>query len=190
MDIVHPIKKDIQLTDGRILLRPYRLTDTEPLYEAVRESVVELEAWMPWCDASYSRLQSESWLKCCDKAWAEGTAYEFAIMDSKTNGFLGACGLNQINKGDKIANLGYWVRTSKNMQGIATSAVKLLVQLGFHEIGLNRVEIIAATGNKASQRVAEKAGATREGILRNRITINDRVLDAAMFSLIPQDFPN
>jgi RimJ/RimL family protein N-acetyltransferase len=48
---------------------------------------------------------------------------------------------------------------------------------------------MAATGNKASQRVAEKAGAVREGILRNRITVHGRVLDAVVFSLIPPDLP-
>jgi RimJ/RimL family protein N-acetyltransferase len=44
-----------------------------------------------------------------------------------------------------------------------------------------------ATANAASQRVAEKLGATREGVLRNRILIHDQVHDAVMFSLIPSD---
>ena len=70
---------------------------------------------------------------------------------------------------------------------MASAAVRLLAQFGLGKLKLNRIEIMAAVGNKASQRVAEKVGARREGILRNRIVVRDRVYDAVMFSLIPGD---
>ena len=54
---------------------------------------------------------------------------------------------------------------------------------------MNRLEILAAVDNIASQRVAEKAGAIREGIMRNRLVIHGKLYDAVMFSLIPGD-PN
>ena len=105
--------------------------------------------------------------------------------------------MRHINPVDRAVNLGYWVRTSRTREGVASAATRLLARFGFEELKLNRVEIIAATGNKASQRVAEKAGATKEGVLRNRIgvrelvsdTLNyrDRVSDAVVFSFIPQD---
>jgi len=44
-----------------------------------------------------------------------------------------------------------------------------------------------ATPNKASQRVAEKAGAVREGVLRNAMLVREIIYDAVMFSIIPQD---
>jgi len=65
--------------------------------------------------------------------------------------------------------------------------VLLVARFGFDELKLRRIEIVAAINNKASQRVAEKAGATREGILRNRLVVRDKVYDAVMFSLIPGD---
>ena len=72
-------------------------------------------------------------------------------------------------------------------QGIAPAATVLLARWGFQELRLRRIEIIVATGNVRSQRVAEKAGAQREGVLRQRIKINDRMHDAAMYSLVPGD---
>ena len=63
----------------------------------------------------------------------------------------------------------------------------LVARFGFDELKLRRIEIVAAINNKASQRVAEKAGATREGILRNRLVVRDKVYDTVMFSLIPGD---
>src|SRR3990172_4536404 len=101
--------------------------------------------------------------------------------------YLGGCGLNGIGE-YKFANLGYWVRTSRTKQGVATAATLLLARFGFDELKLNRIEIVVATGNYASQRVAEKAGATREGVLRNRLILKGKpVVDAVMFSLIPKD---
>jgi hypothetical protein len=82
-----------------------------------------------------------------------------------------------------LANLGYWVRTSATGHGVATRAARLVAQFGIEKIGLLRVEIVVAIGNIASMRVAEKAGAKREGILRNRLVGRDKVLDAVMHSL-------
>jgi ribosomal-protein-serine acetyltransferase len=50
-----------------------------------------------------------------------------------------------------------------------------------------RVEVVAAVGNARSLCAAEKAGALREGVLRNRIPVWEKIYDALMFSLIPVD---
>ena len=50
-----------------------------------------------------------------------------------------------------------------------------------------RLEIVCALGSEASQRVAEKAGAVREGVLRDRLVLHDRPCDAVMYSLIRSD---
>ncbi len=95
--------------------------------------------------------------------------------------------MNNLNLLDKVANLGYWVRTSQTQQGIATIATRLLARFGLKELKLNRIEIIAATDNDASQRVAEKAGAIHEGVLRNRLVVHENVYDMVIFSFIPPD---
>ena len=173
-----------------VLLRPYRSGDVDLLYEAVRESIVELSPWMVWCHANYSMEESRDWVESRAGAWERGTEYSFVITDAEEGLFLGGCGLDHINQAVQdpgIANLGYWVRSSRIGKGVATSVVRLLAGFGFGELGLNRIEIIIAVGNKSSRRVAEKAGAKREGILRNRLFVDEQVRDAVMFSLIPQD---
>jgi RimJ/RimL family protein N-acetyltransferase len=181
------MKKDIKLVNERILIRPYRPDDAARVYEAARESVHEVGMWLPWCHAGYTMEESKNWIKLCAKSWEKGTAYEFAIFDSRTGQYLGGCGLNHIDLAYKTANLGYWVRSGSTRHGIATTATMLLARFGFVELHLNRIEIVAAVENSKSQRVAEKAGAKREGILRNRIPLDGRAHDAAVFSFIPQD---
>jgi RimJ/RimL family protein N-acetyltransferase len=70
--------------------------------------------------------------------------------------------------------------------GIATTATLLLSDFGFKQLNLNRIEILVAIENKASQRVAVKAGAMREGLLRNRLLLYGKIHEAVMFSLIPR----
>jgi len=170
------------------LLRPYCQGDASTVYEAARESVHEVGMWLPWCHAGYTLEESENWIKLCDENWGKGAAYEFAIFDSLIGRYLGGCGLNHIDPVYKTANLGYWVRSGSTRRGTATTATRMLARLGFAQLKLNRIEIIIAVENSKSQRVAEKSGAKREGILRNRISINGQVHDAVVFSFIPQDF--
>jgi len=181
------VEKDLQLTGDSVLLRPYQSSDVSHLYEAVRESIAEVSVWMPWCHADYSIEESREWIESQPEKWEQGTDYDFAIIDSENDSFLGGCGLNHINYAAGAANLGYWVRTGRTRRGAATEATLLLARFGFDRLNLNRVEILADVDNRASQRVAEKAGAVREGIMRNRLIVNGKTGDAVMFSLIPRD---
>jgi ribosomal-protein-serine acetyltransferase len=183
-----PNIRTFRLADGPLLLRPYLAGDADAVFEAALESIVKVNPWLSWCHPGYTKGESKSWIKTCRKSWTQGTAYEFAIIDGAHGGFLGGCGLNNINAAYKMANLGYWVRSSRTGHGIATGAARIVARFGFQALGLNRIEIIAAVENKASQRVAERAGAKREAVLRNRIILNGQVVDGVMFSFIPQDF--
>lgn len=182
--------RNINLTDGTITLRPYRREDAGSLYEAARESIPEMTPWMPWCHPDYSIQESREWITDCFEKWEQGKEYNFAITDVSTGRYLGGCGLNAIHRRPDIANLGYWVRTSATKKGVATTATLLLADFGINELKLNRLEIVIDVDNKASQRVAEKSGATREGILRNRLTQHGKPTDAVMFSLVPRDLNN
>ena len=182
------MEKDIRLTDGVIMLRPYLVSDIDSVYEAVRESISALSVWMSWCHPDYSIEESRIWIESQPEKWERGEEYNFAIFYNTGPLYLGGCGLHVIDCSCGIANLGYWVRTSQTNKGIATATTLLLTRFAFKELRLNRVEITVAVDNQASLRVAQKAGATKEGILRNRVIKNDIPCDAVMFSLIPQDW--
>ncbi len=179
-------KSDIELTDGRITIRPCRLSDAVAICEAVQESMQAMLKWAPWCHPDYSISDCKLWLDSRHQMRSEGIEYDFVTLNAKDNTFLGGCAIDQINRKHNFANLGYWVRTSQEGKGIATSTVKLISRFGFETLGFTRLEIVAAVQNKASQRVAEKVGAVREGIHRNRHVVHDKIYDSAMFSLIPQ----
>jgi ribosomal-protein-serine acetyltransferase len=188
MDEPKPDRKNLTLTNGKILLRPYRKSDANDIFQAIRESIKEVGAWLPFAHEGYSLKETRDWLKKQDKEWKKGDTYDFGIFDAKDGKLIGGCGINNISMFGRLANLGYWVRTSRIGQGVAPAATRLLAKWSFDVLKLNRIEVVVAVGNEKSLRAAVKAGAKREGVLRNRLIMNEKTYDAVMHSLIPDDF--
>ena len=178
---------ELALVGPSTVLRPPGAGDVEPFWEAVTESVPELSRWMPWCHEGYSQEEAVTWLETCIRAWDRAEAFDFLVTDRTTGALLGACALNHLDHGNRRANLGYWVRTSACGRGVATEAAALAVHHGLVELGFGRIEIVAAVTNRASQRVAEKLGARREGVARNRFCLEGTRVDGVVFSLVPAD---
>ena len=176
-----------EFSDGRIGIRPYRPEDVPLLFAAVSESIGQLSQWMPWCSHAYSIDDSTAFVATRDAEFVQGEHYSFVVYDRSNGAFLGSAGLNTPNRVHNFSNLGYWVRSSKNRRGIATAATKLVAQFGFQELKFTRIEIVVATGNLGSLRVAEKVGARREGVLRSRLILGGQLHDAVMHSLVPED---
>jgi len=180
-----------ELTDGQLIVRFYREDDAPQLFEAVRESIAEVSPWLGWCHENYAIEESRDFVRSRGEKAQTDEWYSFGVFDR--NGgerFLGGVGLNFINRVHQFGNLGYWVRTTASGKGIASQASRLVARFGFEELGLHRIEIVAAVSNIASQRVAEKIGAVREGVLRNRLLIRGEPQDAVMFSLVRADLTN
>lgn len=177
-----------ELRAGTLLIRPFTTADIDAVYEAVRESITELSSWLVWCHPEYSREETAAHILSSREAWAAGEEFNFGIFDEATDGFIGSVGLNQINHKYQMANLGYWVRTSRTGQGIASRAARLVAEVALKELDLQRIEIVVGVENQASQRAAEKMGARREGVLRKRLCTKGQPIDAVIYSLIAEDF--
>jgi ribosomal-protein-serine acetyltransferase len=188
LPITKPREMRTELRNQRIRIRRYLAEDVPLLFEAARESIDEtFTRWMPWCHPDYTIAESSAFVLSREEAWQKGEEYDFAIFDLESGAFLGGVALNQFNRDHGLANLGYWIRRSAMGRGIAPIAALLTARFGFEDLGLHRVEIVMAVENERSQRVAEKTGAQREGVLRNRLSIADRRHDAVMYSLVAAD---
>ena len=177
----------IELTDGRLRLRPWQDDDATSLVEAVQESVDSVGRRLPWCQAGYAQDQAIAWIAHCRAGWQSGCHFAFPLFDAATGRLLGGIGLSAVEHVHHRANLGYWVRQSCQQQGVATAAARLFMRFGFEQLGLIRIEIVVLPDNRPSRATAEKVGARFEAIARNRLWVNERARDAAVYSLIPQD---
>lgn len=172
------------LPAGPFTLRPYRPDDVDELVHATHESVATVGRWMPWCHAGYVPAEAQEWIAHTAAALAARTDCELALVDAGDR-LVGGVGLNQFNARNNFCNLGYWIRQSRQRGGAATAGAAALARFGFAQLRLTRIEIVVQEGNAASARVAEKIGARREGVARNRLLILGTPLAALVYGLTP-----
>jgi RimJ/RimL family protein N-acetyltransferase len=168
---------------------PFRATDAQALFGAVQESVNEICAWMVWCRPDYSLADSERFISSSAAQWEAGARYNFKIFDPRSGSLMGSIGLSAICLTHRFANVGYWVRTGMTRRGVASAALRLAARFAFEQAGLERLEIVMPAHNRASVRVAEKAGARFEGVLRGRLWLGGGIYDGLMYSLVKDDLP-
>ena len=169
----------------RVTIRPYEDTDASEMSVAALGN--PLPTSRPGCTWCHSEYWSWPRLPACDRpeTVTHGPMYDLEIIDANGNYAVG-CGVNHINRLDRFANLGYWVRTSLAGRGIAPAAVLQLISWTFANTTLNRVEIVVAVDNVRSQRVAEKVGAHRDAVLKKRVMVRGLPSDAAVLRRSPR----
>jgi RimJ/RimL family protein N-acetyltransferase len=178
---------DVELRSERLLLRAPRRTDVGVLDEAIQETLDELVRWLPWARPGHRRADSRQYIRHARLARSQRVAMEYVLLSAQTGQLLGMASLHRLDWPRRCAGLGYWVRRSAWGQGIATEAGSAVVEQAFHRLDLHRVEAYVATGNRASQRVVEKLGFTREGIARELEFVNGRYLDHVQYSILRRD---
>ena len=176
-----------QRRDYGILVRPLITDDAPSLHAAVRASIDSLSYWLPWCHPDYSLADAEAWVAYSVAAWSKQSEFPLAVFEERTGELIGCTGLSQVNGVNRSANLGYWIGEPHRGQGVATRAVALTAAIAFEALGLVRLEIVVLPHNRASLRVAEKLGATREVEARNRLMFQGQPSAAIVYSLIPGD---
>jgi RimJ/RimL family protein N-acetyltransferase len=155
---------EVALSDGVVLLRPWRETDVPQLVEACRDP--EIPRWTAVQDP-YTEADARAWVRG-ELAAGEppGDRVSFAVADVEDDTrLLAAMSIQRIFRG-RTGEIGYWTAPWARGRGVMTRAVRLLATWAFAEFDLRRIEIIVAVQNTGSNRVAEKAGFTNEGVLR------------------------
>jgi RimJ/RimL family protein N-acetyltransferase len=173
---------DPPLTDGRILLRPWRDADAEAVVAACQDPDIQRFVPVP---VPYTAESGRAFIDASHRAWAQGTEGRFAVADAATGEVLGAVGLHPVRY--RRWDVGYWVAPWARRRGVASAAVRLVCAWAMREHDLVRIGLFTDVDNEASQRVALRAGFRREGVLRNWAFHHDTVMDAVMFSLVPED---
>lgn len=172
------------MTCASIDVRPFAPGDAPAMHAAVQASIESLSHWFPWANRDYALADAQARIAHCSAARTNGQEYAFGIFDTR-GALLGCVGLNRIDRDRRSANLGYWIGEPHRSLGLASSAARQVARAGFRELGLRRIEIATLPDNAASQRVAAKLGATREGLVRDRLVVHGAPRDAILFSLRP-----
>jgi RimJ/RimL family protein N-acetyltransferase len=167
----------VELRDGDILLRPWTLDDVPAIVAACNDA--EILHWIPVIPRPYTADDARAFVL---REVPDVGTHQFAIAASER--VVGSIGM-KVND-FRTGHIGYWCASEARGRGVTTRALRLLCKHSFEELELERLELITDPDNRASQRVAEKVGFQREGVLRSHLLHPDgRRRDSVMFSLLP-----
>lgn len=103
------------------------------------------------------------------RADAPRIGYVLGIVCRSTSRIIGNCSLHIRIAKNKEAELGYTFKREEWGNGYATESAAAMIEFGFQEPGLHRRFASTSPADSASQRVLEKLGMTREGLLRKNV---------------------
>lgn len=144
----------------RLCLRPMHPIDAEDMFSyAKREDVTEYLLWSPHPSVNYTA----DYLRYIQSRYALGDFFDWAIIDRESRRMIGTCGFTKINTDNDSGEIGYVLNPDFWGRGYATEAAKRVMEFGFDELGLHRIEARFMQGNERSLRVMEKLGMSFEG---------------------------
>jgi RimJ/RimL family protein N-acetyltransferase len=172
------------LTDGVVALRALRHDDVPAMTKACADPEIARWTTIP---ADYTEADAHAYLRGQDDRLRAGESLGLAIADATTDELTGAIGLTHLEWEDARAEIGYWVAPWARRRGIAGRALRLMSGWSFSALGLLRLDLLPYAGNEISERVAERAGYTREGLLRSYREAKHGRADMVMYSLLAGD---
>jgi RimJ/RimL family protein N-acetyltransferase len=168
------------ITDGDVRLRVPSEDDVDALLVAVADPELREAANMP----NLTREQARASIAHLPALMASGRMLPMIALDATTGDTVGGGVLHHLDAERGIVEIGYWVLPHARRRGIATQVARLLAEHAF-ALGIERVAGYVNVDNPASERVLERAGFTREGVVRSLPKPDGRRVDKTLFSLLP-----
>jgi RimJ/RimL family protein N-acetyltransferase len=166
-----------------VRLRPWSEADAPAIVLAFADPVMRRFSWRT---APYTETEALNDLAARDRARQHGEALHLAVVDPcDETVVLGEVSLAEVRPDQGCAAVGYWLSPAARGRGAAAQAVRLLARWAFAELRLARLELTCGPDNEASQRVAERCGFTREGLLRSHVPFKGTRRDSVVYGLLP-----
>ena len=176
---------DPELSADGIRLRGWRDHDVDALHQAFGDPTVQRFSW-PSLEP-YTRDDAQAFLRAQEASRRTGTELQFAVVLGKGDTPLGGVSLYGVELDQQRAAIGYWLAPAARGRGAASTSVRLLAGWAFAQLGLARLELTCAPDNVASQRVAERCGYVREGVLRSHLSFKGTRRDTVVHSLLAHE---
>lgn len=180
--------KNIVLENQRVLLLPF---ENERNLE-LKNIIFHEDIWRFMGSSIKNDTDFDSYISNTIKEKELGISYSFLIIDKVVNKVAGSTRYGNINLKSEKCEIG-WTWYGKEFQGTGLNkACKYeLLNYGFEELKLRRIQFSADLENIRSQKAIEKLGATKEGVFRNNyIDTHTNSRDDVYYSIILEDWKN
>ena len=171
---------DDGISDGVVVLRTPRESDVDRLMPAFADPVLREAGNL----LDFTREEFVASLSYLPAMAASGRLLPMIAADARTGDVVGGGTVHHLDAERAIVEIGYWTLPHARRRGLATRIARLLAEHAF-ALGVERVAAYVNVGNVASEATLERAGYTREGVVRSLPVPSGRRLDKTLFSLLP-----
>ena len=175
------------LTSARLILRPFTLDDAERVTDLAGDKRVA--ATTTHIPHPYILKDAIDWISTHKLAYEKTGQLTLAVVLADDNLLIGAVGIIP-GRGDDRAEIGYWIAVPYWNNGYCTEAARAIIEYGFEELRLNRIQARHFGNNPASGRVMQKCGMTFEGTLRQFFKKWGEYLDTDIYSILKDEYYN
>ena len=173
------------LRTQRLILRPMSASDATDMHSyACRAGVTEFLLWSPHPTKRYT----EDYLRYIESRYALGDFYDWAVVERESGRMIGTCGFTRFDFPHNSAEIGYVLSPEYHGRGYATEAAERVIEYGFLELGLHRIEAKFMDGNDASLHVMEKLGMTFEGYRRDGMLVKNKYRTIGICSILSREW--
>ncbi|MFF2851428.1 GNAT family N-acetyltransferase [Streptomyces sp. NPDC058001] len=164
-------------------VRPWEPKDAPAVFTAFQDPV--MQQWH--ARVAHSEDEVRDWIEEWRTSW-HGERHAFwAVADAESDEIAGRIALRGITLADGAAEIAYWTMPAARGRGVAPTAVTALCRWALDDIGFHRIELLHATGNNASCRVADKTGFLLEGTKRSALLHPDGWHDMHLHARVGAD---
>ena len=176
--------KKKELASDLVRMRPLGIADIPHIQRLAAAEEIANNTYVPH---PYPPGAAEEFVGKARDQWRHDEAYVFAIIEKASDCFVGCMGIHPLPAHHR-AEVGYWIGVPYWGRGLATAALRLIIQFGFEKLQLNRIAAGHFPHNPASGRVMQKAKMRYEGLLRGALFHHDEYKDEARYAILRQDF--
>lgn len=156
------------LETARLTLRGMKVSDAEDMFDyAHRPQVTEYLLWMPHADIAHTK----EYLTYIGQRYRTGDFFDWAVVCRENRRMIGTCGFSSFDYQSDSAEIGYVLNPDFGGRGLATEAVRRVLDFGFGQLSLHRIEARFIQGNDSSRRLMERVGMTFEGWARESMKV-------------------
>lgn len=174
-----------KLETERLLLRPFDPDDAE---SCIRNWAADPAVYRHISQEPQTPEQVQDWLSTAGEAYGHSETWYWAIVEKTGGEVIGEIFVDDFSARNGWCELDWKIGSNFWHKGYATEAAAAIVRYLLDKVGFHRIQAKCSVENPASERVMQKTGMVREGVLRGYFyTKDNRWCDVVLYALCSGD---
>lgn len=169
-----------------IELRIVNENDATTYYGVIDKNRSRLKQWLGWLDRTNSVEDIKSFIQVGLDGFKAKKVFRFGIYFSGE--FSGIIELQSVDYINRMSEIGYWLADGYEGKGIMSQSVIALMDFAFNTLNLNKIVLEIATKNLKSNKLANRIGFKKDGVLRQNYWLYDHFVDHNVYSMLKDEW--